>query len=133
MSEVEETLERIKGHKGVIGVVIATADGVPIRPSKGMVRETTHLAFQTPTSCTCTARFESVNSAYFQWFLPCPHSGPCEQEDEITSTYAAELAQLAAKARNVVRDLDPTVCHLAPPSISTHMLSSLFRLCRFPF
>lgn len=35
------------------------------------------------------------------------------QDDEITSTYAAELAQLAAKARNVVRDLDPTVCQRA--------------------
>ncbi len=66
-SEIEETLERIKAHKGVTGVVIANADGVPIRPSKGMDDETTH-------------------------------------------AYTAELAQLAAKARSVVRDLDPTVC-----------------------
>jgi dynein light chain roadblock-type len=62
-TEVEETLDRIKLHKGVVGVIIATADGVPIRP--GM-------------------------------------------DEEITQAYAAELAQLAAKARSVVRDLDPT-------------------------
>ena len=30
-SEVEETLRRLKEHKGVIGVVIVNQDGVPIR------------------------------------------------------------------------------------------------------
>ncbi len=30
-SEVEETLKRLKEHKGVIGVVIVNQDGVPIR------------------------------------------------------------------------------------------------------
>ena len=31
MSEVEETLKRLQGHKGVIGVVIVNQDGIPIR------------------------------------------------------------------------------------------------------
>jgi len=30
-SEVEETLKRLQGHKGVIGVVIVNQDGIPIR------------------------------------------------------------------------------------------------------
>jgi dynein light chain roadblock-type len=40
-TEVEETLERIKGHKGVEGVIIVNSDGVPIRPSKGNMDEKT--------------------------------------------------------------------------------------------
>ena len=31
MSEIEETLNRIKTHKGVVGVVIVNSDGIPIR------------------------------------------------------------------------------------------------------
>lgn len=31
MSEVEETLKRINSHKGVVGIVIVTADCVPVR------------------------------------------------------------------------------------------------------
>lgn len=64
MSEVEATLDRIKSHPGVEGVIIVNADGIPIRPSKGM-------------------------------------------DDELTHKYAANVAQLAAKARSVIRDLDP--------------------------
>ena len=64
MSEVEDTLERIKSHKGVEGVIIVNADGIPIRPAKGM-------------------------------------------DDELTHKYAANISQLAAKARSVIRDLDP--------------------------
>ncbi|VEL27644.1 unnamed protein product [Protopolystoma xenopodis] len=30
-SEVEETLKRIQAHKGVIGVIIVSSDGIPIR------------------------------------------------------------------------------------------------------
>jgi len=30
-SEVEETIKRLQGHKGVIGVVIVNQDGIPIR------------------------------------------------------------------------------------------------------
>ncbi|XP_032230563.1 dynein light chain roadblock-type 2 [Nematostella vectensis] len=30
-SEVEETLKRIQGHKGVIGVIIVNSEGIPIR------------------------------------------------------------------------------------------------------
>lgn len=64
MSGVEETLERIKAHKGVEAVLIVNKEGVPIRPSKGM-------------------------------------------DDDMTQRYAANLSQLAAKARSTVRDLDP--------------------------
>ncbi|MES1914074.1 MAG: hypothetical protein MHM6MM_006207 [Cercozoa sp. M6MM] len=64
MSEVEETLERIKSQKGVECVIVVNKDGVPIRPSRGC--------------------------------------------DEQTATaYAAQVAQLARKARSMVRDLDP--------------------------
>lgn len=42
MSEVEETLERIKSHKGVQAVLIVNSDGIPIRPSKGMDDDLTH-------------------------------------------------------------------------------------------
>ncbi|XP_068267425.1 dynein light chain roadblock-type 2-like [Nyctibius grandis] len=31
MAEVEETLKRIQGHKGVIGTIVITAEGIPIR------------------------------------------------------------------------------------------------------
>lgn len=31
MSEVEETLKRIQGHKGVIGVIVVNQEGIPIR------------------------------------------------------------------------------------------------------
>ncbi|EKX54515.1 hypothetical protein GUITHDRAFT_156873 [Guillardia theta CCMP2712] len=31
MNEVEETLRRLQGHKGVQGVVIVNQDGIPIR------------------------------------------------------------------------------------------------------
>jgi len=64
MSDVDETLDRLKSHKGVEGVLIVNSDGVPIRPSKGM-------------------------------------------DDDLTAKYSANLAQLAAKARSVIRDLDP--------------------------
>jgi len=64
MTDVEETLERIKSHRGVEGVIIVNADGIPIRPAKGM-------------------------------------------DDELTHKYAASISQLAAKARSVIRDLDP--------------------------
>jgi len=65
MADVKETLQRIKNHKGVEGVIIVNSEGVPIRPSKGM-------------------------------------------DDELTQKYAANISQLAAKARAVVRELDPT-------------------------
>jgi len=65
MADVKETLQRIKSHKGVEGVIIVNSEGVPIRPSKGM-------------------------------------------DDELTQKYAANISQLAAKARAVVRELDPT-------------------------
>ncbi|KAI0218962.1 Dynein light chain roadblock-type 2 [Lamellibrachia satsuma] len=31
MAEVEETIKRIQAHKGVIGVIVINADGIPIR------------------------------------------------------------------------------------------------------
>ncbi|XP_052251729.1 dynein light chain roadblock-type 2 isoform X1 [Dreissena polymorpha] len=31
MSEVEETIKRIQSHKGVSGIIIVNADGIPIR------------------------------------------------------------------------------------------------------
>lgn len=30
-TEVEETLKRIQAHKGVIGIIVVNADGIPIR------------------------------------------------------------------------------------------------------
>eukprot|EP00483_Globobulimina_turgida_P000843 UN00844 len=39
-SEVEQTLERMKQHKGVEAVIIVNKDGVPIRPSQGMNDQT---------------------------------------------------------------------------------------------
>ncbi|KFH07760.1 putative dynein light chain roadblock-type 2 [Toxoplasma gondii MAS] len=62
MSEVEETLNRIKTHKGVCGIVIVNSDGVPIRSTL---------------------------------------------DSQTTAQYSALISQLAAKARSVVRDLDP--------------------------
>jgi dynein light chain roadblock-type len=40
-TEVEDTLERIKSHPGVEGVLIVNSEGVPIRPSKGMDEDVT--------------------------------------------------------------------------------------------
>ncbi|VDH93954.1 dynein light chain roadblock-type 2-like [Mytilus californianus] len=31
MSEVEETLKRIQGHRGVIGTIVVNMEGIPIR------------------------------------------------------------------------------------------------------
>jgi dynein light chain roadblock-type len=31
MAEVEETIKRIQGHKGVLGVVVVNSGGVPIK------------------------------------------------------------------------------------------------------
>mmetsp|Transcript_7449 Transcript_7449/g.18007 ORF Transcript_7449/g.18007 Transcript_7449/m.18007 type:complete len:101 (+) Transcript_7449:231-533(+) len=63
MSEVEETLNRIKTHKGVSGIVIVNAEGVPIRSTLDL---------------------------------------------KFTLQYSSLISQLTAKARSVVRDLDPT-------------------------
>ena len=63
-SEVEETLNRIKTHKGVSGIVIVNAEGVPIRSTLDL---------------------------------------------KFTLQYSALISQLTAKARSVVRDLDPQV------------------------
>ncbi|CAD7934887.1 unnamed protein product [Amoebophrya sp. A25] len=62
MSEVEETLNRIKTHKGVQGIVIVNAEGVPIRSTLDL---------------------------------------------KFTLQYSSLISQLTAKARSVVRDLDP--------------------------
>ena len=62
MSEIEETLNRIKTHKGVSGIVIVNTEGVPIRSTL---------------------------------------------DAKLTLQYSALISQLAAKARSVVRDLDP--------------------------
>ncbi|CAE8594500.1 unnamed protein product, partial [Polarella glacialis] len=59
---VEETINRIKTHKGVSGIVIVSPEGVPIRST-----------------------LDSKQSLQ----------------------YSALISQLAAKARSVVRDLDP--------------------------
>jgi len=64
MNEVKDTIQRIKDHKGVEGVIIVNSEGVPIRPSKGL-------------------------------------------DEELTQKYAANISQLTAKARAVIRDLDP--------------------------
>mmetsp|Transcript_103262 Transcript_103262/g.258906 ORF Transcript_103262/g.258906 Transcript_103262/m.258906 type:complete len:102 (+) Transcript_103262:70-375(+) len=64
MSEVEEALNRIRTHKGVTGIVIVNAEGLPIRST-----------------------FEATQK---------------------TKQYSALISQLAAKARSLVRDLDPT-------------------------
>lgn len=42
MADIENTLERIKAHQGVEGVIIVNGDGVPIRPSKGFDADLTH-------------------------------------------------------------------------------------------
>mmetsp|Transcript_30848 Transcript_30848/g.71651 ORF Transcript_30848/g.71651 Transcript_30848/m.71651 type:complete len:101 (+) Transcript_30848:84-386(+) len=62
MSEVEETINRIKTHKGVSGILIVNSEGVPIRSTL---------------------------------------------DSRQTLQYSALISQLAAKARSVVRDLDP--------------------------
>ncbi|KAG2379635.1 hypothetical protein C9374_006752 [Naegleria lovaniensis] len=63
MSEIDETLKRIKSHKGVEGIVIVNSEGIPIRSD----------------------------------FM----------NDDVKVKYAANITQLVAKARSVVRDLNP--------------------------
>mmetsp|Transcript_2257 Transcript_2257/g.6715 ORF Transcript_2257/g.6715 Transcript_2257/m.6715 type:complete len:98 (-) Transcript_2257:41-334(-) len=43
-SEVEETLKRIQSHKGVKGVIITSAEGVPIRSNLDDEETNTHAA-----------------------------------------------------------------------------------------
>lgn len=62
-------LSHISHHPSVelfSSLPLVNADGIPIRPAKGM-------------------------------------------DDELTHKYAANISQLAAKARSVIRDLDPQV------------------------
>jgi dynein light chain roadblock-type len=63
MSEVEETLNRIKQHRGVVGIVIVNSEGVAIRSTL---------------------------------------------DSKLTLQYSSLISQLAAKAKSIVRDLDPT-------------------------
>ena len=62
MSEVEDTLKRIKAHPGVVGVVIVNSEGIEIRSNL---------------------------------------------DNELTVKYSGLITQLVAKARSVVRQLDP--------------------------
>ncbi|XP_025115180.1 dynein light chain roadblock-type 2-like [Pomacea canaliculata] len=62
-SEVEETLKRISGLKGVLGSIVISSDGIPIRTTL---------------------------------------------DNSTTVQYAGLLTALVAKARSVVRDLDPS-------------------------
>ena len=41
-SEVEETLKRLVGHKGVIGTIVVNSDGIVSHISLGVVREWRH-------------------------------------------------------------------------------------------
>ena len=61
---MEETINRIKTHKGVKAVLVINSEGIPIRPSPNM-------------------------------------------DDAKTNKYASNISQLVAKARSVIRDLDP--------------------------
>ncbi|KAK9868276.1 hypothetical protein WJX84_000493 [Apatococcus fuscideae] len=62
MSEVESTLQRISGHKGVLGCIVLNADGIVLK-----------------TTC----------------------------DSDLTDLHASLIPQLAAMARNMVRELDP--------------------------
>lgn len=46
-------------------------------------------------------------------------------DEEMTREYSAQLSQLAAKARSVIRDLDPQVPHRA----ARHMTGRHDRMC----
>ncbi|XP_043910635.1 dynein light chain roadblock-type 1-like [Protopterus annectens] len=63
MAEVEETLKRIQGQKGVQGIIIANTEGIPIKSTV---------------------------------------------DNSTTVQYAGLIHQLIMKARNTVRDIDPT-------------------------
>ena len=63
-AEVEETIKRLAGHKGVYGIVVVNMEGIPIRTTL---------------------------------------------DHERTVQHAALITQLTAKAKSVIRDLDPQV------------------------
>ena len=82
-SEVEETIKRLQSHKGVQGIVVVNAEGIPIRSTL---------------------------------------------DNALTVQYAALITQLSAKAKSVVRDLDPTVPFFFF-AIPSHLLTTYHYVC----
>lgn len=100
-SEVEDTLERIKSHKGVEGVIIGKDEYI--------VWKVTRLDMNPHHSLThsLTVHFFFLIHLVNADGIPIrPAKG---MDDELTHKYAANISQLAAKARSVIRDLDPQV------------------------
>ena len=109
-SEVEESLKRIQGHKGVVGIVIVNQEG----------RETQlfwsiFIAYQNTRSTLSlkaySGRLLSFLSAYFvRWFVNTAGIPIRTTMDNSTTVqYAGLIHQLTAKARSTVRDIDPQV------------------------
>lgn len=53
-------------------------------------------------------------------------------DDELTHKYAANISQLAAKARSVIRDLDPQVTHSAQTEDGHIRAPAVWPLCCRP-
>ena len=106
-SEVEETLKRISSHKGVHGILIVNVEGVPIRSTLDPALVRSPLS---RCSCVCPARpVGSWGSAELEGHVSGSQLsnrrllGPLQ-----TTSYASHITAIAAKARSVIRDLDPT-------------------------
>ena len=117
-SEVEETLKRISSHKGVHGILIVNVEGVPIRSTldPALVRTAGHrpprwnrLALFCRPGPGLDSRAGSRGKV-----APPPvawNRGMLTVRRLLvpqTTSYASHITAIAAKARSVIRDLDPT-------------------------
>lgn len=109
-SEVEESLKRIQGHKGVVGIVIVNQEGRETQLFWSIL-----IAYQNTRSTLSlkaySGRLLSFLSAYFvRWFVNTAGIPIRTTMDNSTTVqYAGLIHQLTAKARSTVRDIDPQV------------------------
>lgn len=101
-SEVEESLKRIQGHKGVIGIIVVNVEGV-------MWKCLSILGWNPRATARMNAfskeLFPLLNALLFLLGIPIRTT----MDNSTTVQYAGLIHQLTAKARSTVRDIDPQV------------------------
>lgn len=108
-SEVEESLKRIQGHKGVIGIIVVNSEGMKINNSF------LHLK-QMRTAARMKAFFKGLVHLLHahslpRFFVVVVVGIPIRttMDNSTTVQYAGLIHQLTSKARSTVRDIDPQV------------------------
>jgi len=69
MSEVEETLKRISSHTGVLGTIVITNDGIPIRSTMDSVVTVQYAALITQLASKCQSAVKELDATNDLTFL----------------------------------------------------------------